>query len=72
LWDVGRSSGVDNIARVLAIKLCQEQGSMELSEMVELSGLGSGSGVTKTISRLNRRLAADQALLGWLVGKPYI
>jgi len=61
---VKRGKGVDNTARALAIKLCQEQGSMKLSEIAKLFGLGSDSGVTKTISRLNRRIDEDQALSG--------
>ena len=64
LLKVKRGKGVDNTARALTIKLCQEQGSMKLSEIAKLFGLGSDSGVTKTISRLNRRLEGDQDLLG--------
>ena len=63
LLKVKRGKGVDNTARALAMKLCQEQGSMKLSEIAGLFGLGSDSGVTKTISRLNSRLEDDQDLL---------
>ena len=49
-----RSGG--NIARVLAIKLSREKGSMKLSEIVKLFGLGGGNGVAKTIGRLDWRL----------------
>lgn len=54
-----RGSGVDNSARALAMKLCQEYGSMRLTEIGELFGVGSESGVTKTISRLASRMAED-------------
>jgi len=38
LLKVKRGKGVDNTARALAIKLCQEQGSMKLSEIAKLFG----------------------------------
>lgn len=60
---VKRGKGVDNTARALAMKLCQEQGSMKLAEIARQFGLGSDSGVTKTISRLNPGLEDDQDLL---------
>ena len=37
-----RGSGVDNTARAMAMKLCQQQGSMKLLEIRELFGLVSG------------------------------
>jgi len=37
---------------------------MKLSEIAKLFGIGSGSRVTKTISRLIWRLEDDQVLLG--------
>lgn len=60
---VKRGQSVDNTARALAMKLCQEQGSMKLSKIARLFGLGSDIAVTKTISRLNPRLEDDQDLL---------
>ena len=63
LLKVKRGKGVDNTVRALAMKLCQEQGSMKLAEIARQFGLGSDSGVTKTISRLNPRLEDDQDLL---------
>ena len=62
LLKVKRGQSVDNTARALAMKLCQEQGSMKLSKIARLFGLGSDSGVTKTISRLNPRLEDEQDL----------
>ena len=58
-----RGSGVDNTARAMAMKLCQEQGSMKLLEIRELFGLGSDSGVTKVVSRLNTRMEKERELV---------
>ena len=58
-----RGSGVDNTARAMAMKLCQEQGSMKLFEIRELFGLGSDSGVTKVVSRLNGRMEKKSELV---------
>ena len=58
-----RGSGVDNTARAMAMKLCQEQGSMKLLEIRELFGLGSDSGVTKVVSRLNARMEQERELV---------
>ena len=62
LLEVKRGSGVDNTARAMSMKLCQEQGSMKLGEIKELFGLGSDSGVTKTVSRLNARMKEESEL----------
>ena len=45
------------------MKLCQEYGGMKLSEIAQVFGLGSESGVTKTISRLGQRMENDAELL---------
>ena len=45
------------------MKLCQEQGSMKLFEIRELFGLGSDSGVTKVVSRLNARMEQERELV---------
>ena len=57
-----RGSGVDNKARLLAMRLCQECGSMKLLEIGKLFGVGSESGVSKSISRLKLRMEQDEAL----------
>lgn len=57
-----RGSGVDNRARLLAMRLCQEYGSMNLLEIGKLFGGGSESGVSKSISRLKLRMEQDEAL----------
>lgn len=58
-----RGRGVDNTARALAMKLCQECGSMRLADMGELFGVNSDSGVTKSIGRLTERMSKDSKLL---------
>ena len=63
LLKVKRGQGVDNTARALAMKLCQEYGGMKLSEIAQVFDLGSESGVTKTISRLGQRMENDAELL---------
>ena len=45
------------------MKLCQGQGSMKLLEIRELFGLGSDSGVTKVVSRLNARMEKKSELV---------
>lgn len=62
LLTVVRGRGVDNTPRSLAIKLCQEYGSMKLRAIGELFGIGSESGVTKTISRLTARMRQESNL----------
>ena len=57
-----RGGGVDNTGRAMAIKLCQEYGSMKLAEIGKLFGIGSDSGVTKTVSRLTQRMAEDDSV----------
>lgn len=52
LLTVKRGIGVDNTARAMAIKLCQEYASMKLLAIGELFGIGSESEVTKAINRL--------------------
>jgi len=47
-----------------SLGIAKEWGSIKLSEIAKLFGLSSDSGVTKTISRLNRRPEDDQELLG--------
>ena len=42
--------GADNRGRGIAMKLCQEMGSMKLSDMGELFGVGSGSAVSRSVS----------------------
>ena len=59
-----RGGGVDNTARAMAMKLCQELGSMKLAGIGRLFGVGSDSGVTKTISRFTQRLSQDPELHG--------
>jgi len=57
-----RGSGVDNTGRAMAMKLCQEFGSMKLAEIGKLFGIGSDSGVTKAISRLTQRMVDDSGV----------
>ena len=57
---VYRGSGVDNTGRAMAMKLCQEYGSMKLAEIGKLFGMGSDSGVTKAVTRLTQRMAEDE------------
>jgi chromosomal replication initiation ATPase DnaA len=59
-----RGQGVDNVARSIAMKICQEQGGMQLAEIGLVFSIASVSGVTKAISRLNQKLALDKALSG--------
>jgi hypothetical protein len=59
-----RGQGVDNVARSIAMKMCQEQGGMQLAEIGLVFSIASVSGVTKAISRLNQKLALDKALSG--------
>jgi len=46
----------------MAMKLCQEFGSMKLAEIGKLFGIGSDSGVTKAISRLTQRMVDDSGV----------
>ena len=62
LLRVSRGAGVDNTARSVAIKLCQETGSMKLKEVGKIFGIRSESGVTKVISRITSRLLEDYEL----------
>ena len=57
-----RGSGVDNTARAMSMKLCQELASMKLAEIGKIFGVASDSGVSKTISRFTRRLKDDKEL----------
>ena len=54
--------GVGNTGRAMAMKLCQEYGSMKLGQIRKLFGLGSDSGITKSISRLTYRMVDDDEL----------
>ena len=58
-----RGGGVDNTARAMSMKLCQELGSMKLAEIGKLFGVTSDSGVSKTISRFTKRLTEDRELV---------
>ena len=51
-----RGKGADNTGRLIAMKLCQEQGSMKLSEMAQLFGVGSDSAISRAISRFSAEL----------------
>ncbi len=53
---------VDNSGRAIAMKLCQEFGSMRLAEIGGIFGIGSESGVTKTISRFSKRLVKEEEI----------
>ena len=48
-----RGRGVDNTGRGIAMKLCEEQGGMKLLEMTELFNVGSESGVSRSVTRMN-------------------
>ena len=54
-----RGKGADNTGRLIAMKLCQEQGSMKLSEMAQLFGVGSDSAISRAISRFSAELMED-------------
>jgi len=54
-----RGRGVDNTGRVLAMKLCQEEGGMRLREMAGLFQVGSDSAVSRTVKRINEVLDHD-------------
>ena len=62
LLRVRRGGGVDNVARPIAIKLCQESGGMKLREIGVVFGIGSDSGVSKAISRITNRILEDDQL----------
>ena len=59
---VYKGSGVDNTGRAMAMKLCQEYGSMKLAEIGKLFGMGSDSGVTKAVTRLTQHMAEDEGV----------
>lgn len=54
--------GADNEGRVMAMKLCQELGSMKLSAMAELFGVGSDSAISRAIGRFSQTLSTDRRL----------
>ena len=56
--------GVHNTARSMAMKLCQEYGSMKLTETRNIFELGSDSGITESITRLTHRMRDDDKLKG--------
>jgi len=58
------SSGVDNRARGMAMKLCLEQGSMKLSEMAKLFNVSSDSAVSRSVSRFDALLGSDSEIAG--------
>ena len=62
LLRVKRGASVDNVARSVAIKVCQERGGMKLREIGVVFGIGSDSGVSKAISRITNRLLEDEQL----------
>ena len=41
------------------MKLCEEQGGMKLLEMTELFNVGSESGVSRSVTRMNGLLAGN-------------
>ena len=47
---------------MIAMKLCQELGSMKLSAMAELFGVGSDSAISRAIGRFSQTLATDRRL----------
>ena len=54
-----RGRGADNRGRGIAMKLCQEMGSMKLSDMAELFEVGSDSAVSRSVSRFDELLNKD-------------
>ena len=54
-----RGKGADNTGRLIAMKLCREQGSMKLSQMAQLFGVGSDSAISRAISRFSAELIED-------------
>lgn len=52
----------DNVGRMIAMKLCQELGSMKLSAMGELFHVESDSANSRAIGRFNQTLSTDRRL----------
>ncbi len=57
-----RGGGADNTGRAIAMKLCQECGSMKLTDMAKLFNVGSDSTVSRAISRFSELQSKDRAL----------
>lgn len=57
-----RGRGVDNTGRAIAMKLCQENGNMKLTEMVKLFNVGSDGTVSRSITGLRKLLLMDRKL----------
>lgn len=62
LLNARRGRGADNVGRMIAMKLCQELGSMKLSAIAELFGVGSDSAISRAIGRFNQTLSTDRGL----------
>lgn len=62
LLNAKRGKGVDNTARAIAMKLCQERGGMKLTEMAKLFNVTSDSTVSRTITGFNKLLLSDRKL----------
>ena len=62
LLQVKRGRAADNRGRGMAMKLCQEMGSMRLSDMAALFGVGSDSAVSRSVSRMTEILSRDCAV----------
>jgi chromosomal replication initiation ATPase DnaA len=59
LFYARRGRGADNRGRGIAMKLCQEMGSMKLSDMAALFAVGSDSAVSRSVSRFDELLDRD-------------
>lgn len=57
-----RGQGANNIARWMAMKLCQEVGGAKLSDIATVFGVGHYSTVSQTIGRLNRLIEEDEQM----------
>jgi chromosomal replication initiation ATPase DnaA len=57
-----RGRGADNVGRMIAMKLCQQLGSMKLSAIAELFGVTSDNAISPAIDRFNQTLSTDRRL----------
>ncbi|OED42858.1 hypothetical protein AB833_05145 [Chromatiales bacterium (ex Bugula neritina AB1)] len=62
LLNARRGRGADNVGRGIAMKLCQNLGSMKLSAMAELFGVGSDSAISLATGRFSQTLSTDRRL----------
>jgi len=57
-----RGQGANNLARWMAMKLCQEVGGAKLLEIALVFGVGHYSTVSQTIGRLNRLMKENERI----------